>query len=220
MITVRRRPISRLVFVHLGVTCLIGISSRVTPATADETGKTTPALSVTEPAVALGDPITLQIAGLAEWVRTHKDRDLKKLTLYLDGQPLDGLEPRIDTEQGTARYELMRTDKTRQSWCRTSERSLRGNARSVTAGFSDGLMLPGEANTDLTVLKRDPSSGFHCRSIYSRSAPSCTSSRAAISFAMPDQNPVALCGSPSVWHAHRWPCGSFWSWAHTSSSGW
>ena len=107
--------------------------------------------------MALGDPITLQIAGLAEWVRTHKDRDLKKLTLYLDGQPLDGLEPRIDTEQGTARYELMRTDKTRQSWCRILGKKLTWQREvKVTAGFSDGLMLPGEANTDLTVVQKGP----------------------------------------------------------------
>ena len=158
MTILRRLPRARaLARTGLFFLCVLGLPRP--SVAAGEQGATidhpTPTLdSVVQPQVALGGPLTLKIKDLAAWAKEHTDRNLTKLILYLDDHPLDGLVTGVDLEQGTVRFELRRTDTTRDSWCEILGKKLTWHRPvTITTGFRDGWMVPSQATTELTVVQ-------------------------------------------------------------------
>lgn len=109
---------------------------------------------------AMGEKITVEIEGLSKAVSEEKEFDPRKLILYFDGYPLEGIHPQsVDLIRNVLTFTPKRNEKNEQDWA-----ALIGSPKSyllpvkVSVGFKDQYVVPideAQQRFQFVVLRQD-----------------------------------------------------------------
>ena len=139
----------------IGTMLILTSSARAEDANAEKplTLKVTKVETDSSKKVALFHDINIKIDNLKEWV-AQPNHDAAKFILYIDGQAFNGLTPKLDDDNTSLKYRLLRTDENKDAW-KTLLSSKRSNLYGLGVPVTvrqEGVNVEGQDEVVLTVL--------------------------------------------------------------------